>query len=77
MLRTIQFPQSTRWSLPLLCRSQVFHGVQVVDIPVVTHRLFPTVQFILQTLVIPQLQFIDKVFDVPVCRSSSFLRCSL
>ena len=50
---------------------------QVVDIPVVTQRLFPMVQFILQTPKIHQLQSIDKVFDVPVCRSSSFLVCSL
>ena len=29
------------------------------------------IQFILQTQVISQLQFIDKVVDVPVCRFSS------
>ena len=38
---------------------RLFAGVQVVDIPVATQRLFPMVQFILQTMVIPQLQFID------------------
>ena len=61
----------TRWLMLL------FSGVQVVDIPVVAQRRFPVVQFIMQTTVIPQLQSIDKVFDVPVCTSSSFLGCSL
>ena len=46
----------------------------VVIIPVVTQRLVPMV---LLTMEIPQLQFIDKVTDVLVCRSSKFLRCSL
>ena len=54
----------TRWSIP------PFAGVQVVDIPVVTQRLFPMVQVTLQTIVIPQLQSTDKVVDVPVCRSA-------
>ena len=37
---------------------------QVVYIPVVTQRLIPMVFL---TMDIPQLQFIDKVIDFPVC----------
>ena len=48
--------------------------MQVVYIPVVTQRLVPMV---LLTMEIPQLQFLDKVIDYLVCRSSKFLRCSL
>ena len=59
-------------ALGLVIDMPVIVHVKVVDIPVVTQRLFPTVQFILQTTVIPQLQSIDKVVDVPVCRFSSF-----
>ena len=44
---------------------QLHQVSQVVDISVVTQRLFPIVQIILQTTVIPQLQSIDKVVDVP------------
>ena len=35
---------------------------------------FPWSQAVLRTMFFPQLQFIDKVFDVPVCRSSRFPR---
>ena len=45
-----------------------------VNIPDAAQRQFPTV---FQTMEIPQLQSIDKVFDVPVFRSSCFLGCSL
>ena len=40
--------------------------VKVVDIPVVTQRLFPMVQVIFQTLVVHQLQSLDNVFDALV-----------
>ena len=35
-------------------------------------RLFPWSSLFLQSIVIPQLQFIDKVVDVLVCRFCSF-----
>ena len=63
------------------------HGdspVAVFDFPVaqvvqvvfffVAQRRFPMVQAVQQTMVLPQLQFIDKVIDVPVCRLGSSAR---
>ena len=40
--------------------------VKVVDISVVAQRQFPLVLTVQKTIVILQLQFIDKVFDVSV-----------
>ena len=45
--------------------------VQVVVI-VVVQRRFPMVQTVQQTVVLLQLQFIDKVLDVPVCRFGAY-----
>ena len=44
--------------------------VMQVVVFVVTQRRFPMVQAVLRAMDIPRLQFIDKVFDVPVFRSS-------
>ena len=57
-------------ALGLVVDMPVTVHVKVVDIPVETQRLFPMSSF-LQTVVIPQLQSIDKVIDVPVSRFSS------
>ena len=64
-------------ALGLVIDMPVIVHVKVVDIPVVTQRLFPTVQFILQTTVILQLQSIDKVVDRPGVQVQQFLGCSL
>ena len=62
--RTIEIPQlhvNKVVDFPVLF---VVRVPQVVSILVVTQRLVPKV---LLTMEIPQLQFIDKVIDVPMC----------
>ena len=49
--------------------------VQVV-VFVVVQRRFPMVQTVLRTMQLPQLQFIDKVFYVPVCAGPARFGCS-
>ena len=44
----------------------------VVDISVVAKRQFPLVLTVQKTVVIPQLQSIDKVFDVSVVQVPQF-----
>ena len=61
--RTIENPQ-LHVSKVIESRVQVVRVPLVVDTPVVTQRLVPTV---LLTMEIPQLQFIDMVIDFPMC----------
>ena len=47
--------------------------VKVVDMSLVSQMQFPLVLTVQKTIVIPQLQSTDKVFNVPMCRSCGFL----
>ena len=90
--RSCRFPVVVQRQIPIfltVCRTKETLQLldTVIDVPVAqvvqfvvfveAQRRFPMVQAVLRTMDIPQLQFIDKVFDVPVCRSSRFLGCRL
>ena len=60
--------------MPVVVHRQVPTVVKVVDISVVAQRPFPLVLTVQKTIVILQLQFTDKVFDVRVVQVQQFLR---
>ena len=62
--------------MPVIVHRQVpLTIVKVVDISVVAQRQFPLVLIVQKTIVILQLQFIDKGFDVSVVHVQQVLEC--